>query len=180
MCMGDKKRSFDFYSIMISVIYVVLGLVLLIWPGTSARAICFTLGAVLLLAGLFHVISYFMQSRYSSMIRQSLTVGLVFTLLGAFVMLRTDDILKAMPFMFGIILVIDNASKVQAALDLRRVRVRYWYISMIIGMLTAVLGIILILNPFSAVIALNIFIGVSLIISAVSNLISSLLVSNKS
>ena len=95
-------------------------------------------------------------------------------------MLRTEDILKAMPLMFGILLMIDSASKVQIALDLRRVQVRYWHVSLLIGMLTAILGIILILNPFSAVIVLNIFIGVSLIINAVANLTSSLLIAHKS
>lgn len=179
MVMDSKKKRFDLYSLLLSVVYVALGLVLIIWPDTSARAICSALGVLLLLAGGFHVISYFMQSHYSSMIRQSLTIGLVLLLLGAFILLRTDDILKAMPFVFGILLVIDSATKVQAAFDLRRLQAPYWYAALLIGIVTAILGIILVVNPFTAIVVLNIFIGASLIINAVSNLISSILLSHK-
>lgn len=174
-----KEKNFDLYSLLLSVVYVALGLVLIIWPATSARAICVALGVLLLLGGIFHVVSYFIQSRYSNVIRQSLTIGIVMLLFGAFALLRTDDILRAMPFVFGVLLVIDSATKVQVAFDLRRLAVPLWYLPLAIGLVTALLGIVLVINPFSAVVALNIFIGVSLIVNAVANLVASILFARK-
>lgn len=177
--MTKRGEHFGLYSLLLSVIYVALGLVLIIWPATSARTICFALGAVLLVVGIFHIIAYAVQNYYSSVIRQSLTIGIVLSLLGVFIMLRTNNVLKTMPFVFGILLVADSASKIQRALDLRRAKMRLWYITFLGGLITAILGIILIINPFTAIIALNIYIGVSLIVNSISNLISAIFILRK-
>lgn len=174
-----KRRSADFYAILLSVFYVLLGLVLIIWPASSALTICYAVGALFILAGLFYSICYFTKNHYNSMLGQSLAIGLVLLVIGLFVILRAESILKAMPFMIGVLLVFDSATKVQAALDLRRTGYSRWSSALLIGAVTAVLGLILIWNPFSAVVVLNIFIGVCLILNAVANLLSALLLSRR-
>lgn len=174
-----KKRNADFYSLLLSVFYVLLGLVLIIWPEHSAMTICYAIGGLFLLAGMFYIISYFMRNHYSAMLGQSLAIGLVLLVIGIFILLHAENILKAMPFMVGVLLVFDSATKIQAALDLRRGGFARWNMPLIIGALTAIFGIVLIWNPFTAIVVLNIFIGVSLIVGAVANLISSLMISHR-
>ena len=170
-----KRKNPDLYVLLLSAIYVALGLVLIIWPETSAMTICRAVGGVIILGGLFYILSYFTRNHYGSVIGPSLAVGLVLVVLGVFVLVRAEAILKAMPFIFGVLLLFDSATKIQTALDLRRLGALRWTAPLAIGAVTAALGLILIWNPFSAVVALNIFIGVCLVVGAVANLTSSLL-----
>lgn len=176
----NKTKNPDLYELLLCVAYVLLGLVLIIWPETSAITICYAVGVLLIAGGLFYIISYFMQNHYSIVVRQSLAIGLVLVAVGLFVLFNARGILKAMPFMFGVLLLFDSAKKIQTAFDLRRIGVLRWNIPFVIGAVTGILGLLLIWNPFSAVVALNIFIGVCLVVNAVANLVSSLILARHS
>ena len=54
-----KNRKLSF--LLASILYLALGLVLLIWPGTATTVICYAFGAVLAIYGLVAIISFFVS-----------------------------------------------------------------------------------------------------------------------
>ena len=64
--------------------------------------------------------------------------------------------------------------ELQIGLDLMRLGMERWYISVVAAAVLCILGVIAITNPFRLVYGLMRFIGVSLIVESVSALFSSL------
>ncbi len=164
------------YPLFQALAYAALGIVLIVWPETSALTICYAIGAVLLALGLAYSISYFVQNHHGLTRTSTLVNGLLLFVIGLVVLLRAQEVLKALPFLFGLLLLVDSVFKVQAALDLRHMNASYWKVPLFIGLVTACLGATLIWNPFEAVVALNIFIGVCMLLDAVFNCASAILV----
>ena len=100
-----KKRLLSDFT-LISLFYVLLGVILLGWPETSARIICYAFGAVIAVAGVLRVLRYFFRDKYNGMMRRDLAVGLVLVSAAAFLILRPDAVVSLLPFVFGLLLLL--------------------------------------------------------------------------
>ena len=76
--------------------------------------------------------------------------------------------------MFGLFVIFDAIGRVQNALDLRRCGYDSWKGFLLLPVLSVVLGVILIANPFGAMETLVMAIGVILIVEGAINLLSAL------
>ena len=76
--------------------------------------------------------------------------------------------------MFGLFVIFDSISRVQNALDLRRCGYSSWKSFLLLPVLSVVLGVIMILNPFGTMETLVMAIGIILIVEGSINLISAL------
>ncbi|UQT47735.1 DUF308 domain-containing protein [Flavonifractor plautii] len=45
--------------LLAAVLYIILGLILLIWPGVSATVFCYAFGGILLIYGVVTIVSFF-------------------------------------------------------------------------------------------------------------------------
>ena len=53
----NMKLSF----LLAAVLYIILGLILLIWPGVSATVFCYAFGSILLIYGVVTIVSFFLR-----------------------------------------------------------------------------------------------------------------------
>ena len=61
----NMKLSF----LLAAVLYIILGLILLIWPGVSATVFCYAFGGILLIYGVVTIVSFFLRdSRQGSFV----------------------------------------------------------------------------------------------------------------
>ena len=60
----EKKslKTYKTWAIVLAVVTMVLGLVMVFWPGISAVAICYLMGAVCIAAGIYEIIPGFAVS----------------------------------------------------------------------------------------------------------------------
>ena len=154
---------------IISVCYAALGLILLIWPGLSTRLICMVLGGALAIYGISRMVWYFAADHYSGLLRQDLSGGILALLAGAFLLLRPETVASLLPILFGIILIVGAAGKLQMGLDLKRMEAAYWGWTLLGAGVCALLGAVLLLNPFQSALLLVRFIGLSLILDGALN-----------
>ena len=115
-----SKRLLDDLTIL-SLFYVALGAVLLGWPEVSSQIICCAFGAVLAVAGAVRIVRYFIKDKLDGLIRRDLAVGLSLVIAGVFLLVRPDSVLSLLPLLFGLLLLGGGASKLQTAVDLRRI-----------------------------------------------------------
>ena len=54
-----KNMKISFF--LAAILYIVLGLVLLIWPGITSSLVCFSFGLMLLIYGIITIISFFVH-----------------------------------------------------------------------------------------------------------------------
>ena len=80
----NMKLSF----LLAAVLYIILGLILMIWPGVSATVFCYAFGGILLIYGVVTIVSFFLRdSRQGSFVFE-LFLGIVAAALGLLFLLR--------------------------------------------------------------------------------------------
>ena len=101
---------------------------------------------------------------------------MIFVALGAFCLITPETVVSFLPFLLGLVLILDGIGKVQRALDLRVLDLPGWVRLLVFGILLLVLGILLLFDPFGAVKMSMTFFGACLIGDGVLDLLFLFLV----
>lgn len=148
-----------------------VGLLLIIYPGFTNQALCYTLSAVLIVSGVSGLIARYRQTGYPPM-PYEIIWNLATIALGAFIALRSDVIISIIPFFFGLFLLVSGISSLQKASMLKQMGYKGRKNGTIMAVLKLVLAALIIFNPFSTAIALTRFIGLCLVYDGVSSLMT--------
>ena len=156
------------------VLYLGLGIFLLLVPGTALNIVCYALGGVVLACAAVQLIRYFAVERGVFQSQLTLISGLVCLGLGAFLIIRSDIVMRILPIVFGLFVIFDSLGRIQNALELRRCEYPSWKSFLLLAVLSIVLGVIMIVDPFGTMETLVMAIGVILIVEGSLNLLSAL------
>ena len=164
--------------VLMSVLYLGLGIFLVLKPGTALNIVCYALGGVVLACAAVQLIRYFVVERGVFQSQLTLISGIICLALGVFLLLRSDIVVSILPVVFGLFVIFDAIARVQNALDLRRCGYDSWKGFLLLPVLSVVLGVVLgvvlIVNPFGAMETLVMAIGIILIVEGAINLLSAL------
>ena len=160
--------------ILMSLLYLALGIFLLMVPGTALNVVCCALGGVVLACAAVQLVRYFAVERGVFQSQLTLVSGIVCLALGAFLIIRSDIVVSILPIVFGLFVIFDAIGRVQNALDLRRCGYDSWKGFLFLPVLSVVLGVVLVINPFGAMETLVMAIGIILIVEGAINLLSAL------
>lgn len=149
---------------------VILGLVLLIWPGTTTQIVCMLLGSVLLIYGGVHVVIYLLNKERTMISQGMMLLGIIVAVIGLWILVRPEMIIMAVPVIVGILIAIHGIHNISQAVSLKRDGYDGWWIACLMGVLTAALGAVLIYNPFKVVNTVVRLIGIFLIYDGLSDM----------
>ena len=156
--------------IVMSVLFCVLGVVLLFTPGVSALWIGRLLGIGLILFGAIKLVGYFSRDLFRLAFQYDLAFGLLLMVLGIVTLSHPGDALSFLCVMFGIPVLADGLFKIQIAMDSRQFGIRNWWLVLVLAALTCVVGVVLVFRPMTGVRALTALMGLSLLCDCVLNL----------
>ena len=169
--MGKKLK---WNLVLMSILYLGLGIFLLLVPGTALNIVCYALGGVVLACAAVQLIRYFAVERGVFQSQLTLISGLVCLGLGAFLIIRSDIVVRILPIVFGLFVIFDSLGRIQNALELRRCEYPSWKGFLLLAVLSIALGVIMIVDPFGTMETLVMAIGVILIVEGAINLLSAL------
>lgn len=158
----------------VSAAFIVIGLCLLIWPGISAAAICTVVGIISIACGLIRFIGYFSNDLYSLAFQFDLSVGIMAIVVGCALIAHPSYVLISLPVVIGIFCLMDSILRLQTAIDAKHFGMKKWWVIMMLSVGGAVLGALLLFQPFEGGQALMRLMGVALIFDGVENLITDL------
>ncbi len=153
-----------------AILCVLLGLVLIIWPGTTTQIVCMSLGIVLLAYGIIQIAIYLFNRERTIISQGMMLLGIVFAVIGTWILLKPEMIIMAVPVIVGVLIVIHGLHNIVQAIALQKDRYERWWVALIFGLLTVIFGGILIYNPFEAVELVVRLIGVFLIYDGLSDI----------
>lgn len=151
---------------------IALGLFLVIFPSVSAGILCMAVGVFACLWGVLRIVAYFRSAREQVLGSFGLVQGAGLLLIGGVILLRPEILTAALNLIFGVLLIVDGILKLQYAMDLSRLRAQRWWLVALGALATIVLGVVVILNPFTAALTLMIFAGGALIAGGLLDLLS--------
>ena len=170
-----RKANIGMASILMSLVEILIGILLLINPVGFTSGIINTFGIVIAIFGISEIIQYFRLDAEEAAQKDQLTKGILFTVAGLFCVFKTEWFIATFPvitLLYGVLILVTGVSKLQKAIDMLRLKRKFWYVMLISSVLTLVVAVLAISNPFTTTAVLWTFIGVSLIVEAVMDVVA--------
>ena len=145
---GTFFRKMQGSYIVMAVAYVVFGLSLLIKPELSTTVICYAIGAVCVIYAVANLIKYFTGSMNRMYIEPDFVLSVIICVFGIVTIVRPSVIISILPFIVGIVLVFSGLIKVQDGINLKRFYYDRWFLVLGFAVISVILGIVVLLNPF--------------------------------
>lgn len=168
--MKDRLKNVTISFVFLSVLYLILGVVLLLWPTTVMDMICYAFGAILLLYGIFAIARFYRSEDRKGGAFLDLFLGIVAAAIGAVMIIYPPLIQGIIPVILGLYIAIDGLLSVKRTLELHRMDYAHWNINLILSLVAAGLGIFVVFHPLLTEAALFRVIGVVLIYAGGSDL----------
>lgn len=157
------------YSIVVIVITAVLGILLIAMPDKMLAYTALFIGGAFTACGVFALISYI-----SSEIKSKLTLvlGLISAVSGIIICLAYRQIMAIIIFFIGIFLLVGGIIDLVNSFYVAVSRHRSWILTVVLSISSVVLGILSIVKPYGLQDKIVQFIGIGLIVFAVTDLIA--------
>lgn len=166
-------------TILLGVLYILLGIVALVIPEAMQKTLGYLIGIVLIAAGVISMICYLLRDASENYYHNEFVFGLVGIAVGAAVLYKVEVIISLIPFLLGVMVLFSGCSKLQDAIDMKRLGCGGFIGMLILAAVNIVLGIVLICKPFKAAIVLFRILGIGLILSGVSDCFSTIYFARK-
>ena len=163
-------KELKWEAILTGVLYILLGIVALVIPETMQKTLGYLIGIVLIVAGLVSIICYLLRDARENYYHNEFVFGILGMVLGAVVLYKVEIVISLIPFILGVLVLCSGCSKLQDAIDLKRLDV---------AAINIILGVVLIYNPFKAAILLFRVLGVVLILSGAGDCFSTIYFARK-
>lgn len=142
---GHKERNTASFVIISSLAYLVLGFIMLIFPTKISSVLCYTLGIVLTIYGLFNIITFFFQKNDNMFFE--LIIGVIATAFGIFTLFSPAIIVEIIFVTIGIVIIIDSLMDIKHSFQLKALGMKYWWICLVISIAVIILGLSTIFFP---------------------------------
>ena len=172
-------KELKWEAILTGVLYILLGIVALLIPETMQKTLGYLIGIVLIVAGAVSMICYLLRDARDNYYHNEFVFGLVGIVLGVAVLYKVEVIISLIPFILGILVLFSGCSKLQDAIDLKRLSYGCWVGMLVVAVINIILGVVLICNPFQAAVLLFRVLGVGLILSGASDCFSTIYFARK-
>ncbi len=149
---------------------IVVGIVAVCNPASTVASLAVFLGLAMLLSGISSIVGYGMATKYFVGGGWMLADGILTCVLALFVLFNSSVTASAIPFIFGLWVVFSSVERMACAFDLKRDGVSGWGWILALALLGIVMGVVALLDPIVAAVALSVIVGVLLISTGVMNL----------
>ncbi|MFF7447737.1 MULTISPECIES: DUF308 domain-containing protein [unclassified Streptomyces] len=150
---------------------LVLGVLVLIWPGSTLRATGVLFGVYLVVSGVFQLVSAFGTHRTTGLRVLAFLSGALSILLGLFCFRGPMQSILLLALWIGIGWLIRGITQTLAAASDPAMPARGWHV--LLGILTFVAGIVLIDSPFESVAVLTVVGGIWLVAVGVVEIVTA-------
>lgn len=156
--------------IVMSLVFCGAGVLFIVKPELSAVAISRALGAAMILFGLIKLVGYFSKDLFRLAFQYDLGFGLLLIALGILVLAKPAGVLDFIFVALGIAILADGLFKVQIAVDSKRFGISTWWLTLVLAMVTGVVGLALVFRPWDSARLLTTLLGAALLAEGILNL----------
>ena len=168
--MKERLKNMTVSFVFLSILYLILGVVLIIWPTIVMDIICYAFGAILLLYGVFAIYGFYRSENRKGGDFLGLFLGIVAAAVGAVMVIYPPLIQGVIPVILGLYIAIDGLLSLKRTMELQRMDYAHWNINMILSLASAALGIFIVFHPLLTEAALFRVIGIVLLYAGGSEL----------
>ena len=171
--MEKLKFKFEKYSknnVLLSILMVVLGLLLFIWPGKTLTLAARILGIALLVGAAVSGYTWYRERTKPGANYTPLAIAILCLVGGLIVLIAPKGVVSLLPKLIGAFILVNGIINLAQALELRNVGQSNWTSSLVMAILTMLLGAFLVFFSFSVMKVAVMVIGGVFVYNGVSNL----------
>ena len=144
--MLKKLNSFIYTSIIISILFLLVGVGMLLFPEISLNIIAYSVAIIFILLGIALCIR---TDKYTIFIDTTL-ISILLIILGGIILLYPESFSLIIPLSLGIWIITDSIFKIRIALSLKDDKDISWILLLILSMLSLICGVIFIIHPIAS------------------------------
>lgn len=167
--MFDLLRRIRVNFVLTAILTLILGILLITSPGTAMRTVFLLVGWTLVISGAASLLTALL-SRGQPVGQGDLVLGLVQVATGLVVLMRPGFLMSLAGIVVGFVLLIHGIHDIQHARESKAMGYE-WKLSMGVGIVAVVMGVIVMVNPFSTLETLLRIAGVFLLIDGAADLL---------
>mgnify|MGYP004457873839 CR=1 FL=1 len=171
----DYIKRCEGYSIVISILMIVLSIFLMINPLESLEAFVIMFSFIIILNGVAYFVSYFNMPKKDKLFSFDILMGLITLIAGILIFIYRANLINIFPIILGIWIIVSNLFKLQLSINISTV-IDSGVFLIILSILMIILGILLIVNPFTSLITITMAAGICLLMTSIVDLIESIYV----
>lgn len=166
-------------SIWSSIALVVLGLLLIFYSELTILSISYVIGGILIAIGVIALIKYISNINKDIKNEIDIVYGIGTIILGIIVISNPKAIASIIPFVLGILIVINSTAKIDYSFRLKKNKNKLWISTLIVALVALICGVLLIFNPFAGAEFITKIIGIILVIYAILDIVSTIRISKE-
>ncbi|MBR3277819.1 MAG: DUF308 domain-containing protein [Lachnospiraceae bacterium] len=178
----DKISSYNAGRIVIDIIMLFLGLIFVIGTLTGrgddiAAGFVRVIGGILILIGVFALINFLRIKEKTLFDTVVLIIGLSLAVAGIVFIIEPLPVITVFNFIFGIIISVYAIVIIVAAVGtLRPAGAKYWWFSLLFGIIALILGVVIVFFNFATK-TLTVVIGITLVLGSIGGMANAFLAS---
>ncbi len=165
-----RFERFNKNNVLLSILMVVLGLVLFIWPGQTLAVAGRILGIALLVGAAVSGYTWYKDRNKPGSNYTTLAIGILCLAAGLIVLIAPKGVVALLPRLIGVFIVVNGVINLAQALELRNVGQGSWTSTLVMAILTILAGAFLVFFASTVVDAVVMVIGGVLVYNGVSNI----------
>lgn len=162
-------------SILISsIIAFIIGLIMVVVPGISLRAIGITIGIFVIVYGIVLIVLDFMAHNIYIPFHGIIS-GLLSIIVGIILIAMPNILSIVFTIALGIWIILSSVNTISIALAARK-GVANWYLWLILGIIDMICGVIILLNPFASSLSIVMLGGIVIMIHSVISIVDTIMI----
>ena len=145
--MKEKIKNMTVSWVVLSILYILLGISLAVWPALVMSVICYAFGAILLLYGVFSIYGFYRGKAHKAGALLALFLGIVSAALGAMMIVFPAKVQSVIFVILGLYIVIDAILNIRRVWSMRWMEYPRWKIHLILAIAAALLGVFIAAYP---------------------------------
>ncbi len=170
----EALKKFRTSSYAVSIIYIIVGLIMLLNPSFISDAVNYVIGILVIIYGVIYSISLYQKREIEMYGKFDFLAGIICISFGLFLILNPDTLGSLIPFCAGVIILMDAIRFVINGIRLKKLGYRSWIVNFIVGLVFLGFAIAIIIKAKEISFLLIRFIGAFLVIDAILDFFTEL------
>lgn len=158
-------------SIIESLIFLVLGIILIWKPEETVKVATYCLGIVFIVIGIYKVLNYFLRDGKNEIYNYDMAYGLIAIIIGMCTIIFSSTISSIFRIVIGIWIIYTSTIRMNLALKLKSIDTNVWIYSLLLAIMMFICGLYITLNSGTIIVTIGIFMVVYSVIELIESII---------
>lgn len=176
--MERKKFSKDLgmiFTLLLPIVYIVLGILLLFVEGINTTVFANLLGAMAVIAGAALIIHYFLRRAYLDMSAYGFSIGAFAVVIGICIIIKAEDIAHSLSLLLNLCIMLTAIIKAQNAIQLKFRNSIMWIPVLCVSVAFLICTVLIAIDPFGDSAVRDTFTYIVLICDGIASFANSIM-----